>query len=245
MRPARSIADVLTFGGRVPPAVGGLVTALVLASVVGAIGRGYGIPQLVALVPALVWEGQLWRLVTWSFFETEPLSLIFGAMMLYMFGRDLCYAWGARRFLLTVFGVSAASAALACIVARFGWPALLGHAWLGPWPLVDALVVAWAMIFPERQILLMFALPISGRALLWITLGGTFLYALFSGLGVAGILLYVPHLAAQGLMIAYARGYSLRGFWQSIRIRSYERRARRRASHLKVVRKEDPPRWLN
>jgi membrane associated rhomboid family serine protease len=240
MRRSHSIGEVFTFGGRVPPAVGALITAFVLASVAGALGSGY-VRAAAALYPMLVWEGQLWRLLTWTFIETEPLSLIFGAMMLYMFGRDLCYAWDARRFVVTFIGIGVASAAVTCVIARTAWPALLGHPWLGPWPVIDALIVAWAMIFPERQILLMFALPISGRALLWVTVGGTLLYAVFSR-DFGG---YVPHLVAQGLMVLYARGFSLRGLWQTLRIRQYERRARRRASHLKVIRKQDPPRWMN
>ncbi len=238
MLPARSIGDVFTLGGRVPSTVGGLISAIVAASLLGALGRNLGVVELAALVPGHVWDGQLWRLVTWVFFETDPLSLLFGGLTLYWFGRDLCFAWGARRFLATFFGFAVASAFVTCLVARLVWPALLGGGWTGSWPVISALIIAWAMIFPERQILFMMALPISGRALLWLTLGGTLLYAVFGR-----VYLYVPHLSAQLLMIAYARGWSLRGFWQSLRIRQYERRARRRASHLKVVKKED--RWLN
>jgi membrane associated rhomboid family serine protease len=240
MRAARSMSDMFTFGGRVPPTVGALISAIVVASLVGALGRGYGFVELAALEPFAVWQGQLWRLVTWVFFETDPLSLLFGCLTLYWFGRDLCFAWGARRFLVTFFGIAALSAVVTCLLARFAWPVLLGAGWTGSWAVITALIVAWAMIFPERQILFMLALPVSGRALLWLTFGGTLLYAVFGHLGS-----YVPHLAAQLLMLAYVRGWSLRGLWQSIRIRGYERRARRRASHLKVVRKQDPPRWMN
>jgi membrane associated rhomboid family serine protease len=235
-----SIGEVFTFGGRVPPTVGGLIAAIVVASLLGALGRGYGLVDAAALVPALVWEGQVWRLVTWVFFESDPLSLLFGGLTLFWFGRDLCFAWGARRFLVTFFGVALAAAVVTCLVGRLAWPGLLAYGWTGSWPVISALIVAWAMIFPERQILFMLALPVSGRALLWLTLGGTLLYAIFGRLGA-----YVPHLAAQLLMIAYARGWSLRGLWQSMRIKGYERRARRRASHLKVIKKEDPPRWMN
>jgi membrane associated rhomboid family serine protease len=239
MRAARSIGDVFSFGGRVPPTVGGLISAIVVASLLGALGHGYGLVDAAALVPAYVWRGQVWRLVTWVFFETDPLSLLFGGLTLYWFGRDLCFAWGARRFLATFFGIAVGAAVVTCLLGQFVWPTLLGAGWTGSWPVISALIVAWAMIFPERQILFMMALPISGRALLWLTLGGTLLYAIFGRL-----FLYVPHLTAQLLMIAYARGWSLRGFWQSLRIKQYERRARRRASHLKVV-KKDPPRWMN
>jgi membrane associated rhomboid family serine protease len=241
MRGSRSsLGDFFTFGGRVPPAVGVLVAAVVAASLVGAVGRGAGLVDAAALVPLLVWRGEVWRLVTWVFFETDPLSLLFGALTLYWFGRDLCSAWGSRRFLATFFGFAVLAGAVTCLVGRFLWPAVYASAWTGSWAVLSALVIAWAMLFPERQILFMLALPISGRALLWLTLGGTLLYGAFGRLHA-----YVPHLAAQLAMLAYARGWSLRGFWQTLRIRQYERRARRRASHLKVVKKEDPPRWLN
>ena len=239
MRRSRSIGDAFTFGGRVPPTVGGLIVAIVVASLVGALGRGFGLAEAAALVPALVLHLQVWRLVTWVFFEGDPLSLLFGGLTLYWFGRDLCFAWGARRFLFTFFGIAVA-AGVATTALGLVWQPLLRGYWTGSWPVISALIVAWAIIFPERQILFMLALPVSGRALLWLTLGGTLLYAVFGR-----IELYVPHLTAQLLMIAYAHGFSLRGLWQSWRIKGYERRARRRASHLKVVKKQDPPRWMN
>ncbi|HTT70992.1 MAG TPA: rhomboid family intramembrane serine protease [Anaeromyxobacteraceae bacterium] len=239
MRPARSIGEILTFGGRVPSAVGGLIIATVALSLAGALGRELGLVAACALVPERVFEGEVWRLVSWVVFETDPFSLIFGALTLFWFGRDLCFAWGTRRFLATFFGVAAGTGIATALVGRFLLPALYGMAFVGSWPVLLAFLVAWAMIFPERQMLYMMVLPITGRALLWITLGGTLLYAAFGGLTR-----YLPHLFAQLIMMGYARGWSLRGFWQSLRIRQYERRARRRASHLKVV-KKDPPRWLN
>jgi membrane associated rhomboid family serine protease len=240
MRRARQtdFGEIFTFGGRVPPTVGALITAIVLASLFGQLGQAYGLRDAAALVPGLVLQGQVWRVATWVFFERDPMSLLFGGITLYFFGRDLCWAWGARRFLGTFFGIAIATGLVTCVVA-LGWTPLQRVSWTGSWPVLLALTVAWAMIFPERQILLMFALPVSGRALLWVTLGGTVLYAVFYGVHE-----FVPHFAAQLLMMAYARGWSLRGFWQQLRIKGYERRARRRASHLKVV-KKDPPRWMN
>jgi membrane associated rhomboid family serine protease len=221
-----SLEDLLSFGGRVPPVVGGLIAALVLLSVAGVLT---GLATWGAFVPALVLRGQLWRLVTWVFFERDPISLLFGALMLYWFGRDLCWAWGPRRFLGTYLALAAGSA-VATTALALAVPQLAGGAWAGAWAVLSALIVAWAMLFPERQILLMFAIPVSGRALLWVTVGGTLLYAVFGG-----FFQYVPHLFAQGLAALYLRGFSARGLFQSYKIRSLERKARQRASHLKVV----------
>lgn len=236
-RRSPALGEMLTFGGRVPAAVGGLIAAVVVASILGALGRKTGVLEMAALAPAHVLSGELWRLVTWVFFETDPISLIFGALMLYWFGRDLCRAWGTRRFLVTFFGLAVVVAALTCLVA-IGWPAVGADSWTGSWPVMLGLTMAWAMIFPERQILFMLALPISGRALVWLTLGGTILYAIFGSLHA-----YVPHLLAELAMVAYGRGWSARGLWQSFRMRRFEWQARRRASHLKVVKK--PDQWMN
>lgn len=233
----------LSFGGRVPPVVGGLIIAIVACTILGALVGG--VASFAAFAPSLVLHGQLWRLFTWPFVEgRDPLSLVFGALTLYWFGRDLTWAWGPRRFLGTFFALAGLAAAATTLLSIPFAP--LDRVWLGSWPVLSALIVAWAMLFPERQILFMFALPVSGRALAWITVGGTLLYAVLGGRG--GAWAYVPHLLAQGIMALYLRGFSARGMWQTFKIRSLERKARRRASHLKVVHKNgdgNPPRWMN
>lgn len=244
MRSARRFGQGFTFGGRVPVTLGVLIALTVVASIVGVIAErnGFGILSASVLLPGAVWSGQVWRLVTWILFETNPLNLLFAALMLYWFGRDLSMAWGERRFVLTYFAFGAASAAATCLVGR-AWPSVLGGVYIGPWPVLDAMIVAWALIFPDRQILIWFALPVSGRALLWVTLGGTVLYAIFGGVAA-----FVPHLCAEGLMIAFAQGWSVRGVWQRMRIASWERRARRKSKHLRVIerdRDDSRPRWMN
>jgi membrane associated rhomboid family serine protease len=235
----QSIGELLSFGGRVPPAAGVLIAAIVVASLLGRLG---GLSAWTALAAGPVVEGEVWRLVTWSFVDNDPLSLLFAALTLYWFGRDLAAAWGTRRFLLSWVGFAAASG-LAAVLLALALPSLAGLAWGGPWAVLSGLLVAWGLLFPERQMLLYFALPVSGRGLVWLTVGGTLFFAVFGGLSA-----YVPHLAAQGLVLLWFRGLSPRGAWQSARIWLGERRLRRRAKHLRVVRKNgkgEPPRWLN
>lgn len=236
MRPGGSGAAWLTLGGRVPPAVGGLILALVGVSLVGHLS---GVAGWLVLSPAAVWEGEVWRLVTWPFVEGDPLGLLFAALTLYGFGRDLAWAWGTRRLLLTWLGFGAASG-LAVVLLSLLLP-LPGAA--GPWPVLLALLVAWGLLFPERQMSIWGLLPLSGRGLVWITIGGTFFFGAFYGLRSMA-----AHLAAEGLMLLWFRGLSPRGAWQSFRIWLGERRMRRRARHLRVVKKNgkgEPPQWLN
>jgi membrane associated rhomboid family serine protease len=240
MRRHRSLADIFTFGGHMPAPIGGLICAIVAGSLLGRLSTTFA--GFAVFVPELVWQGQVWRLVTWVFMEGSALSLLFTGLMLFWFGRDLCYAWGTQRFLATYFGVAVGAGLVTCLIARFLLPgALLGWPFAGAASVSSALVIAWGMIFPERQMLYQFLFPISGRTLVWLTPAVTLLFAILD----RALASSVPDFAAQALIFGYARGWSLRGFWQSLRIRNYERRARRRASHLKVVNKNDPPKWMN
>jgi hypothetical protein len=63
------------------------------------------------------------------------------------------------------------------------------------------LIVAWALLFPNRTILFMLMLPMAGRNLLYMTVGMTVLFAIMHGFAN-----FVPHLLAMGLMYAYIRG---------------------------------------
>jgi membrane associated rhomboid family serine protease len=248
-RARRGFGDTFTFGGRVPAAVGAIIAATVLVSLVGAIGGQADLPlrSLLLLQPRLVLSGQIWRLVTWVFVETNPFGLLFGCLTLYWFGRDLYFTWGERRFVATYFGFGVFAAVVATVLALMFPAHLGGMVWAGMWPVLGALIVAWALYFPERQILLFFALPVSGSALLYVTLGGTVLYAVFDGFHQ-----YVPHLAAELGMLAWARSPSTGKFFERLRMRAYERNLKRRAKHLKVVdrdrdreRDDSRPRWLN
>jgi len=235
----RPIGDLLTFGGRAPRAVGGLIAALLGASLVAALS---GLELWLVLRPAALVQGEVWRLVTWTFVDRDPLSLAFAALMLFFFGRDLAGAWGERRLVVTFLVLGAASGLASCAPALW-FSGLEGVVWAGSWAVISGLVVAWGLLFPERQIVFWFVVPVSGRGLVWLTVGFTVLYGAFRG--AARVL---PELAAEVLMFLWFRGVSPRGAWQSFRIWLGEQRMRRRARHLKVVRKNgkgDPPRWLN
>jgi membrane associated rhomboid family serine protease len=240
MRRTGSPAELLTLGGRVPPQVGGLIAGLVLLSILGQLV--HGLAPALALVPAAVLEGELWRLVSWALVEVSPLGVLVDGLLLYWFGRDLCHAWGPRRFLATAAILAAATGLLASLLA-LAVPRLDAAVWIGPGAVLGALTLAWGLLFPERQILFNFLFPVSGRALAWLTVGLTVFFAIFEGWRV-----WLPHFLAQGLMALWFRGLSPRGAWQSLRMRLAERRLRQRARHLKVVGrngKGDPPRWMN
>ncbi len=110
------------------------------------------------LDPSLVWQGQVWRLLTFVFI---PASSVFVAVITALFmmwlGRGLDEAWGAFRVNLYVFGGMAAIAAGSL---------LFGHRGDAFW-LHLTLLFAFATLYPNEEILLFFVLPVKIK---WVAL---------------------------------------------------------------------------
>jgi membrane associated rhomboid family serine protease len=250
-RPRRSgdLRRALTFGGRIPSAVGLLLAAIVVATVGSWLARD---SAWAALFPERVLRGEIWRLVSWVLVQEDPTTLFFGGLTLWFFGPQLAYDWGEGRFLSTVIGLTAGAGILTVLVTvlfRIG-----GFAYLGMWPLVDGLILLWALRYPDQQILLFFVLPVTGRMLALLTVAANVLFALYglSRAGLFGLLSYTPAFAS--LLLAWAvsrrrfstpfRRWKLQ--WRDFRL---ERQLRRRSRHLKVVKKNgqggEPPSWMN
>jgi membrane associated rhomboid family serine protease len=227
-------------GGRLPAPIALLIVVTFVASIAGA--QVPGLLQLGALIPELVLHGEIWRLVTWVLFELSPMGLIFAALGLFWFGGELVRLWGPGRFLLRYFGLAALSGLVPCVLALVFSP-LRPLPFVGPWPIVSALIIAWATYFPGRDIFVYFVLPLRGRNLIYATFAGTLLFALLSSPW-----LYVPHFAAQLIMLALLRGTPFGGLWARLKYEFAYRRWRHRAGKLKVVppsSREESPRWYH
>ena len=118
-----------------------------------------------ALSVAGLRHGFVWQLLTFQFLHGGWLHLIFNCWAIYVFGRELEEALGAKRFLALYF-LSGTIGGL--VQALFG---LLLGGWFAI-PVMGAsaggfgLVAAFAALFPERSLtlLLFFIIPINMRA---------------------------------------------------------------------------------
>lgn len=148
---------------------------------------------------------QPWQLLTYAFLHASLWHLFVNMFAVYMFGGQLERLWGPKRF-LNLYLVSV-------LVAGAAQLAVAGLAASDPYPTVGAsggvfgLLLAYAMYFPNRTILLLIP-PIPMPAWLFVTLYGAFeLY-----LGVTGTQEGVAHFAHLGgmagawLMIQHWRG---------------------------------------
>lgn len=131
-----------------------------------------------ALNPALILRGQVWRLFTWivippQALEGNFLSLFFVIVMLFFYlaiGSTLERSWGSFRFNLYVFGgmlitvigafcVYFALSAGADEVIALTVGALVG-AFTSTYYILMSLFLAYAATFPDAQVYLYFVLPI-------------------------------------------------------------------------------------
>ena len=105
-------------------------------------------------------QGQVWRLFTYLFIPgtLSPLWALIGAMFLMWLGRGLEEAWGAFRLNLYFVGGT-----LAVAVGSL----LFGYAATGLY-LFQSLLLAFAIIYPNEEILLFFILPVKIKWIAWL-----------------------------------------------------------------------------
>ena len=163
---------------------------------------GGGIESIFALWP-LGTNFLPWQVVTYAFLHGSFEHLFFNMLGLWMFGSELERIWGEKRF-LQFYAASVLAAALAQLVVT----AVMGSVY----PTVGAsgglfgLLFAFAVMFPNRVILLFFVIPMKARYL--VALYG--LLELYQGVYVMNS--GVAHFAHLGgmvggfLMIRYWRG---------------------------------------
>jgi membrane associated rhomboid family serine protease len=239
----QDLSTFFTFGGRVPASVGMLLAIMLVASVGGSVEPR--IMEAAALAPVYVFRGEIWRVVTWPFVQGDVFALLFVGFMLWTLGQQLSYAWSERRFVTRFLGYTLGAGVGTTLLALVLDSASAPH--IGAWPVVNALIVAWALLFPDRQVNIWGVLPVTGRTLALLVLGGTVLAIVMVGKlhGFGG---FAPHLIAIGMAWLQARGLGGRRIGTQARQWWAEREMRRRTKHLKVVRKDgsgDRPRWMN
>jgi membrane associated rhomboid family serine protease len=137
-------------------------------------------PELVTnfgLIPDEVFgRGKLWQLFTYMFLHASIFHVGFNMLMLWMFGSSVEHAWGTRDFAIfyTICGVGAA-------LTQWG----VDQIWNSSAPMIGAsgavygLMLAYALMYPDRVIMVGLIFPLKMRYFMWILVG----ISLISGLG--------------------------------------------------------------
>lgn len=219
----------MQFGpGPITPAVRAIIIANVVVFL-ASLFAGPWIRWTFGLVPADVFtEGRVWQPVTYLFVHAASIShILFNMLVVWMFGVELERRWGTVFFTkyYLVCGVGAGLCSLAASLLPFGASAYAIPT-IGASGAVYGLLLAWALIYPDRRVLFMLMFPLPARV--FVALIGAI--AFFSAIGDSGSpASNVAHLG--GLLVGwlYLRGpRDLKLAWQYRLSRWRMERMRRR-----------------
>lgn len=167
-----------------------------------------------------------WQLITYSFLHGNIAHLVFNMLTLAMFGAQVEYVWGQRRY-LTYYFVCVLGAAV-CQLAVGWWMLSQGgdaYPTLGASGGIFGLLLAYGLMFPNQRVMLLFPpVPMKARTLV-------ILYAVAELLlGLNGWQPGVAHFAHLGGMLF---GWLLLRYWSG---KPPFGGTRRRKPRMRVVR---------
>jgi len=167
-------------------------------------------------------HGWLWQLFTYQFLHAGPVHLFFNCWAIYVFGHDVEDALSRKSYLTLYLGSGVVGGLFQTLAGL-----LLGGYHSAPVVGASAaafgLVAAYAMLFPDRQILLFFILPLRAKYLLILSA----LLALYGILRPGDGIAHAAHLGGMFMGFFFVR-YAIHWHWQWPRFRRPQAQATRR-----------------
>lgn len=165
-RYGRPTSVAYSFGpGPITPAVKAIILANIAFFVVSLVYSP--IIDYLGLVPEdVIGRGWLWQLATYMFLHGGPMHILFNMLGVWMFGVELERLWGTKFFVrfYAVSGIGAGVTALAASLIPL--PALqetYSAVTIGASGALYGLLMAFAMYYPDRPILMFLLFPIPAK----------------------------------------------------------------------------------
>ncbi len=162
-------------------AIYGLMRYICLLYIVGLVAEIIN-PQIyyyyLSLNPEMILRGQVWRLITFLIQtpNSNILFFIFTLYLYYMLGQTLEQTWGAFRFNVYYF-----SGVIFTIIGSFIVYFATGQVYLLDTYYINmSLFLAFAFVYPDMQLLLMFLIPVKIKWLAYLDMA-FFAYSFFVG----------------------------------------------------------------
>jgi membrane associated rhomboid family serine protease len=193
-------ASSFSFGpGPLSTALKALIGANVVMFVITTFAQG--LVGYLGLVPAFVLhQFWVWQLATYMFLHGGIFHIVFNMLALWMFGTELEHMWGTRYFLKFYFvtGIGAGVLTVLFSLLPFGFAQQLQRSIIiGASGSIYGLLLAYALYFPERPILMFFVVPVPAK--IFVAIMGAI--ALYSSVSESGGVANATHLG--GLVVAY------------------------------------------
>ncbi|MCB9488047.1 MAG: rhomboid family intramembrane serine protease [Deltaproteobacteria bacterium] len=147
----------MSFGPGMTPVVRAFIMACAAVYVLQILA-----PQVMiyfALIPAQFFSGYIWQLVSFNFLHGPLMHILMNLFMIWMFGSEIEMMMGRRRFiiLMAVSGMGAGFCQALFSVLGGGPEAQIPI--IGASGIVFGLLLVYGMTWPNRQVLVMFIIP--------------------------------------------------------------------------------------
>ena len=213
----------------------------ITGAILKAVGA-FSVVQNLGLSGAGLFSGLVYQLITYPFIETQLMSFIFNSLLIWFIGSELEALWGTKlysRFLIvTVLGVGLIYAGVNFLFL-FG-TTIFNSPLHGLSGVNFALLVAYAILYPDRQLSLMMIFPMRARTFCWILVGIEAYLAIFSSLSTSW-----AHLLAMGISWFLVTYSSSKPFLMKLLFQSWTAKKKETKKHLYVVKddEQDPPKY--
>ena len=213
-----------------------LMAVNVLVYLVGWIGGTSVILQMIewcGLTPNDVKQGHIWQLLTYMFLHADLLHLFFNMFTLWMFGCEIERSWGSREF-LKYYAVTGVGAGILTFALSLSLHSNTGVPTIGASGAIFGVLVAYALVFPNRLIYLWFIFPIKAKYLVGCFAIFTFIASFKQPQG--GGVAHFAHLG--GILIGYLY---VKADWRISRISRFlsEKSRKRKLAKLGNSRQEE------
>jgi len=159
--------------------------------------------NLLTFVPARIFHGEIWRLVTFVFvpIDFSPISLLLSVILYYYLGSQLENVWGSARF--TVYYLFGVLLTILGGLLTYLSPALRGFGTANMYYVNLTLLLAFATLYPDLQFMLFYIIPIKAKWLAWFDVA-LLVFDIFSHIGSGHFLLaLIPILAIFNYLIFF------------------------------------------
>ncbi len=149
------------------------------------IQKGY-MTYYFGLIPILVIQKHFyWQIFTSMFLHGGFMHLFFNMFALYIFGIELEYSWGSKKF-LQYYLICGIGAGIVSLLTYYNSPVPI----IGASGAIYGVLLAYALLFPDRYLYLYFLIPIKAKYLV----GLFIIIEFFSGISGGGNIAHFAHL---------------------------------------------------
>ncbi len=172
-----------SFGGPITPAVKTLILLNMIALVLQLLIPSFTDSLSLQALKVLPWHFQIWRLFTYMFLHSGLGHLFWNMLLLFMFGCTIERVWGSSSFYRYFFLCGLGGALFSLIPFGPFWSVQI----IGASGALYGILLAFGMMFPNREILVFLMFPVPARYLVSILGFAAFVSSISGAEGIAHI----------------------------------------------------------